>query len=292
MPGHNSVVRSPTVRRRRLASELRKLREAAGLTIEQVARSLECSSSKISRIETASVSPTSRDVRDMLQLYGVSGERLEELREIARESRQKGGGLYAEYRDLPWVTMADLELEAESIHMYSPLVVPGLLQTPDYARAVLRAVRIDLRPHREEIDRRVEFRRQRQKLLTERLLGDDPPALWMVLDEAVLRRLVGGREVMRAQLEHLCEVAEPSNMALQVLPFSAGAHPGLDGNFAVIRPGSVHPDVVFIETHKRDLYHEDADVIRRYAQLFDYLQAAALDPGETVAFIASVAKQL
>jgi transcriptional regulator with XRE-family HTH domain len=292
MANRSSTVRSPTVRRRRLANELRRLREAAGLTIEQVAETLECSSSKISRIETASVNAIPRDVRDMLQLYGVTGDQLEELRQLAREARQKDG-LYLEYRDIPNVTMADLEAAASSIHQYQALLIPGFLQTADYARAVLRAIRVDLRSRPEEIERRVEFRLERQALLRERLAQEDPPSIWVVLDEAALRRPIGGREVMRAQLERLSEVAELSNIALQVLPFSVSAHAGLDGEFTVMSfPDPVHPDVVFIENSTRDLYLEDADAIRRYVQIFDHLRATALDTAESLAFLIEVAKEL
>ncbi len=252
--------RTPTVGRRRLATELRKLRDVAGLTIEDVAARLECSSSKISRIETASVRPTPRDVRDMLQIYGVTGQRLDELQQIAREARQKGG-LYAEFQNLSYKTLGELEADAESVDMYSESLVPGVFQIADYARAVLRAIRLDLKPH--------------------------------VLDEAALRRLVGGREVMRAQIDHLRELAGLSNVTLQVLPFSVGAHAGMDGAFTVISfPDPFVPDVVFIENTTSDLYLEDAGAIRRYVQSFDHLRAAALDPGESVAFLTNVAKEL
>ncbi len=260
--------RTQTVGRRRLATELRKLRDAAGLTIEDVAARLDCSSSKVSRIETASVRPTPRDVRDMLQIYGVTGQRLDELQQIAREARQKGG-LYAQFQNLSYKTLCDLEADAESVDMYSALLVPGLLQIPDYARAVLRAVCLHLKPQPEEIERRVEFRLLRQARLTEK----ERPALWVVLDEAALRRLVGGREVMRAQLDHLREVAA---LSFTVISF----------------PDPFVPDVVFIENTTSDLYLEDAGAIRRYVQSFDHLRAAALDPGESVAFLTNVAKEL
>jgi transcriptional regulator with XRE-family HTH domain len=280
--------RNPTVRRRRLANELRRFREASGLTIEQVAERLECSSSKVSRLETAKASPTPRDVRDMLQIYGVTGQRLEDLLQMAREARQKSD-LYTEFQDISYKrTMADLEVEAEFINQYSALLVPGFLQIPDYARATLRAIRIKEEPG--EIERRVEFRLARQKVLTQ---PDATVALWVVLDEAALRRQVGGREVMRTQLERLTEAAELPNITLQVLPFSAGAHAGMDGEFTIIGfPDPVDPGVVFIENSTRDLYLEDDGAIRRYRQLFDHLRAAALDPSESVAFIVNMAKEL
>jgi len=270
-----------------LANELRQLREAAGLTIEQVATELDCSPSKVSRIETASVSPTPRDVRDILHIYGVTGPQLEELPQFAREARQRGG-LYAEYRDIrSTATVAELEVEAETINEYSALLIPGVLQTADYARAVLRAIRV--KPQPEDIERRVEFRLARQARLTR----EDPRALWVVLDEAALRRLVGGREVMRAQLEHLGEAAGWPSVTMQVLPFSAGAHAGMDGEFTIIRfREAADPDVVYIENSTRDLYLEDSDAIRRYILMFDHLRAAALDPVESATFITNVAKEL
>jgi transcriptional regulator with XRE-family HTH domain len=276
---------SPTVRRRRLGAELRRLRDSAGLTIEQVADALECSHSKISRIETAQVSPTPRDVRDMLQIYGVVGDQSEELVTLARQARQKDWW-HAYGGDLP-VHMAGLEAEAHSIYMYSALLIPGLLQTGDYARAVMRAIRMDLRP--DEIDRRVEFRLMRQPLLDR----DDPPSLWAVLDEAALRRLIGGSEIMQAQLQRLCEVAEAPHVNLQVIPFGAGAHAGLDGSFNIIGfPNQADPEVIFIETATSDLYLEDAAAIRRYHQLFDHVRAQALDPTKSAELLAKVAEEV
>ncbi len=282
------VVRTPTVRRRRLANELRRLREATSLTIEQVAETLECSSSKVSRIETAQVSPAPRDVRDMLQLYGVTVERAEALLQLAREARQKAG-LYAEYKTLPFVIYAELEAAAESTNVYSAQGLPGFLQTADYAHAVLRAIRQDLRSQPEEIERRVGLRLARQ----DRLTKDHTPMAWVVLDEAVLRRVVGGRETMRAQLEHLGELADLPNVTLQVLPFSAGAHAGMDGSFYILNfPDTSDPDVVYIENTTSDLYLEDIGAIRRYEQLFNHLRAAALDPDESITFVANAAKGL
>lgn len=277
---------SPTVRRRRLASELRRLREANKLTLEQVAGRMEdISSSTISRIETARVSPGRRDVEALLDIYGVEGEQRGVLLKIAREARQKNW--LGAYSDLPFAVQADMEGAASSIRMYSALVVPGLLQTVDYARAVIGAIRVDL--GQDEIERRVELRKARQSILNR----DDSPALWVVLDEAVLRRVVGGPEAQRAQLQHLQEVTAIPGITLQVLPFSAGAHSGLDGEFTVIGfKEEADQDVVFIEITMRDLYLERADAIRRYNLLFDHLRAKALDPAHSAGFFAKVAKEL
>src|SRR5215216_5098427 len=201
--------RTPTIRRRRLAAELRRLREAAGLTIDQVAEALECSSSKISRIETEQVSATPRDVRDMLSLYGVEGQQRDALLQVSREARQKGW--WFQYRDLPEATLVGLEAAASSLRIWEPIRIPALFQTREYARASLRAVRPTL--NAEDIERRVELRLARQGLL----VHDNPPELWAVLDEAALQRPVGGHDVMANQLKRLIEAAELPNVTLQLL---------------------------------------------------------------------------
>jgi transcriptional regulator with XRE-family HTH domain len=279
MPGQ-----SPTVRRRRLGNELRRLRENASLTIDQVAKQLECSGSKVSRIETAQVGATTRDVRDMVELYGVTGRERDELIQIAREARRKGW--WYPFSDLPVATYVGLEAEATSTRMYTGFLVPGLLQTPDYAREVLHAIRPDLGP--EEIERRIEVRMARQPLLTQ----DDPLTLWAVLDEGGLRRVIGGQEVMRKQLLRLAEATALPNVTLQVLPFRAGAHAGLDGPFTIIgfREPADH-DVVFMENTMSDLYLEERDEIRRYSMLFEHICAAANKPDDSAAFFARVAEE-
>lgn len=276
---------SPTVRRRRLASELRRLREEAGLTIEEVAERMEVSSSKISRIETARVSTPPRDVRDLLDIYEITGPQRQGLLTIAREARQKNW--LDAYSDLPFAAATDMELAASSIRIYSGLVVPGVLQVADYARAVLRAIRMDLEP--QQIEHRVELRRRRHSFL----VRGEYPAFSVVLDEAALRRVVGGPEVMRAQLQHLVETASISNVTLQVLPFAAGAHAGMDGEFTLFSfVETADHDVVYIENTTSDVYREDSDAIRRYNSLFDHLKAKALDPAHSVEFLAKVAKEL
>lgn len=283
MPG-----RSPTVRRRRLGLELRRLREAAHLTLEQAAERLEFSTAKLSRIENAQVTATPLDVRGMLEIYEADAELRDALVQMAREARQKGWW-QPDYGDLPIATRVGLETAAASISQYSGLLVPGLLQVSDYARAVLRAIRLDLKPQPEEIERRVELRMARQSILTQ----DAPPAIWMVLDEAALRRPVGGRKVMREQLQHLTEMAAVRNVTLQVLPYAAGEHPGLDGGFCIIGfPERGDPDVVYIETTTSDLYLELADAINRYTLLFDHIRAVALSPVESVEFLANMTREL
>jgi transcriptional regulator with XRE-family HTH domain len=275
---------SSAVWRRRLALELRKLREGAGLTIEDVATRLECSSSKISRIETAHVSATPRDVRDMLELYQVTGQQRDELVQLAREAKQRTW--LRAYSDLPFAALVGLEAAAASLRMYSVLNIPGPLQTEDYAQAGLRAIRPDL-PDK-EIRRRVELRLARQRFLRQ----DDPVNLSVVLDEAVLHRPVGGTDVMRKQLEHLLELTALPNVRLAVLPFAVGAHAAMDGEFTIVGFRDPRdPDTVFIENTTHDTYLEDPDDIRRYTSLFEQVQAAAMGLRESTEFIAKITEE-
>lgn len=276
--------RSPTVRRRRLGLELRRLREHAGLTIDYVADRLECSASKISRIETGHSGATPRDVRDMLEVYGVVGAECEELVQIARDARQKGW--WHPYSPVLTGAYVGLETEAKSIRAYEQQVVPGLLQTEEYARAMIRAARPDIAA--EEVERRVHVRMRRQSLLDQ----DDPVDLWVVLDESVLSRPVGGDAVMRRQMDRLVEAAELANVTLQVLPFEAGAHAGMDGTFAILNfPEKVDTDVVFAENATGGLFLEKSEELRKYHFIFDHIRAAALRPEESVSLIARLAKE-
>lgn len=270
--------RSPEVRRRRLGTELRELREEAGLTIEQLAARLEMSVSKVSRIETGQVGATPRDVRDMATIYGVQGQRLDNLMQLARETR--GKPLWSEYRDMN-LGFAAYEAEASAILMFEVAKLPGLLQTRDYARAIIRAVRTDLPP--DKVERRVEFRMQRQALLDE----PESPRLWAVIDEAVLHREVGGRETMRGQLEYLIKRAELPHVILQVLPFSAGEHPGVDGPFIIIRfPEKTDRDMVYLEHAGVEHWLDGDDAVALHMSLFDHLRAAALKPDDSLKLLA------
>ena len=277
--------RSPTVRERRLARSLRQLREGAGLTIEEVAEKLEISASTVSRMETAQVGVRPRDLGFLLDMYEVSGPEREQLLQIARERRQQRW--WQEYADLPNIAVAGLEAEASTIWQYSTQLVPGLLQTEAYARAVLEAIRLDAEPG--DIERRLELRLHRQTVLT----SENPPEYWVVLDEAVARRQVGGPVVMAQQLQHLIEAAKQPKVTLQVLPFSSGQHAGMDGEFTILHYGeSADPDVVYIENTGGDMYLEEREVTRRYSKLFDHLRAAAQNPGESIRTLGSIQSQL
>src|SRR5215469_1247580 len=244
---------SPAVRRRRLALELRRLREAARLTCEEVADHLECSASKISRMETGRVSVSPRDVRDMLDLYRVPQEQREGLVQLARDSRQKGWWhAYSDAMQPHFATYVGLESAASEIRIYEVSVIPGLLQTEEYARAVVRAAMMNS-PH-EDIERRVALAMARQPALTRA----DPLKIWTVLDEAALRRCVGGPRVMRPQLEHLLVQAAMPNVQLQVIPFAAGAHPGMGRPFVIlVFSDLIDTDVVYLEDLASALWVED-----------------------------------
>jgi transcriptional regulator with XRE-family HTH domain len=276
---------SPTVRRRRLASELRRLREASQLTIDEVGEKLECSASKISRIETGHVGVTPRDVRDMLELYAIDEDQREALVQLSREARKKGW--WHAYNEVFTGSFVGLESDASALHTFQALLVPGLLQTEDYMRAVIRAIRPD---HGEdEVNKRVAGRVARQKMLTD----PQPPEYWAIIDEAVLHRTVGGPAIMRAQLLRLIEVSDLPHVTLQVVQFGAGAHAGMENPFLILGfPEPADPDVVYVENTTSGSYLEEPSDVYRYTLMFDHLRASALNPAETLRMVRQAADGL
>lgn len=275
---------SPTVRRRRLGAELRRYRELAGLTIDHVAERLDCSASKISRVETGQTGSSPRDVRDMLALYGVDGAELEELLAVARETRQRGW--WQPYGSVLTGAFIGFEAAAQQIRSYEAQCVPGLLQTEAYARNLMQIGTIGRSP--DEIDSRVRVRMERQALLTQ----EDPVDLWCVLDEAALLRPVGGAEVMDEQLDRLVAAAELPHVTLQVLPLNIGAHPGMEGSFVLLSfPDDGDPDTVYVTMSTGGVFQEKPDDLARYSMIFDCLQRMALPPEDSAAFIATMAKE-
>jgi transcriptional regulator with XRE-family HTH domain len=272
-----------TVRRRRLAHEMLQFREDARLTREEVAERMDWHPTKLWRIETARSGVTTADLRHLLEIYGVTEiRRRDALIALARNARQRGW--WTSYGDALAGSYVPLEAEATSIRTYEPTYIPGLLQTEDYTRAVMR---VGLYGTPDEIDRRVTVRMMRQQLHKR----DEPPALWAVIDEAALRRPVGGRDVMCAQLDHLIEMSERSHVRLQVLPLSVGAHPSMGGAF-VILDYAAEPSIIYLETPTDGLYLEKREQIDRYNVIFDDLRAEALGPDASLRFIATVSDEI
>jgi transcriptional regulator with XRE-family HTH domain len=267
------------VRRILLGSQLRRLREDRGVTREAAGYSIRASESKISRMELGRVSFKARDVADLLTLYGVSDEaEREPLLELARESNR--AGWWHNYSDvLPgWFqTYVGLEGAASHIHTYEVQFVHGLLQTEDYAHAVVTAGHQADLPC-EEVDRRVALRQERQKLL----LGERAPEFTCVLDETALRRPFGGRAVMDAQLRHLAELSERPNVRIQVVPFEHGGHPAESGAFTLLRfPEDGLNDVVYLEQLTSALYLDKKEEVGQYDGVMRRLMESSLSPAQT-----------
>jgi hypothetical protein len=276
---------NPTVRRRRLGQELRRLRELKGMTAEEVAGRLLVSQSKISRLENGRRSISQRDVRDLCGVYEVEDQRVvESLMQMAKDSRQQGW--WHSFGDIPYSVYIGLETDAASLRVYDPQVVPGLLQTRAYAQALIRGALPETAPA--DIDKRVQVRMRRQERIS---AAENPLRLWTVLDEAALRRVVGGRAVMREQLEHLVEQSQLPHVTVQVIPFEMGAHPGLNGQYAILEfPDAADSSVVYIEGVTSDLYLEKANDVRKYSVLYEHLRAQALNVEQSRQFIADMAK--
>lgn len=259
---------NPTVRRRRLGQELRRLRELKGMTAEEVAERLLVSQSKISRLENGRRSISQRDVRDLCGVYDVEDKRIvDSLMEMARDSRQQGW--WHTFGDIPYSVYIGLETDAESLRVYEPQIVTGLLQTRPYAEALVRGALPETSA--DEIEKRVEVRiRRQERITTER----NPLRLWVVLDEAALHRVVGSRLVMREQLEHLIELSELPHVTVQVLPFEVGAHPGINGQYAILEfADAADSSVVYLEGVTSDLYLEKAQDVQKYAVMYEHLRA-------------------
>ncbi|MFG1875005.1 helix-turn-helix domain-containing protein [Sphaerisporangium sp. NPDC049003] len=275
------------MRRRRLASELRRIRKEAGLTAEAVAERLELDPSWVSRVETGRRGIRAIDLRALLDVYNIHGTAREELLVLARQARQRGwwhsfGDVIPEW----FQVFVGLEAEASELRSYDTELVPGLLQTPDYYRGYIRTAPMASSP--EEIDRKIDFRQARQARITDA----NPLQLWAVMNEAVIRRPVGGTTTMRAQLLHLTEASERPNVTLQVLPFAAGPHPAMDGGFVILGfPEAPDPDVVYLENQVGSLYLEEPTGVDRYNLVFNHLRAKALDPDQTRSLFAQASKE-
>jgi hypothetical protein len=277
------AARVPTVPQRVLAAALERHRDNAGLTRDDVARALEWSAMKPYRIETARTAVSPGDIRELALLYKLDDAATEQLVALARQAKRPGWwrGM-AEALPSGFAVHLELESTARGIRTFAEQFVPGLWQTEEYARAVLGARSVTSAP--EQIERQVTVRMRRQQVLDR----DDPPPpeMWTVLDEAVIRRVVGGRDVMRAQLERLREISADPWVTLQVLPFSAGAHMAAYGAFSLFDPSDpAFPVTASTDRPAGTLIEDDPSSIDQYTRIFDHLRATALNPAESRALI-------
>jgi transcriptional regulator with XRE-family HTH domain len=278
---------TPPVRRRLLGASLRRFREQAGFTLDDAARVLECDRSKISRIETGQRGIRPKELRELLAEYGVDQHGANALATIARQASQAGWWqTYGRVLDDAYQDFISLEASADAVWTYEAQLVPGLLQTEDYARAIAAASLVaESQDQREQY---VQARLTRQQILTR----DAPLQLWAILSEGALRQLVGGPQVMQAQLRYLNEVAtsRPS-VNLQVLPFAAGAHAATSGPFVIMKfPEAPDLGVIYLEGQTGGIYLESPGEVARYTLSFEHLRASALSTAATMRLIDEVAR--
>jgi Domain of unknown function (DUF5753)/Helix-turn-helix domain len=277
-----------TVLRMMLGAQLRRFREAADIAPDRAGYAIRASRSKISRMEHGRVSFKERDVADLLTVYGVTDDEVRAgLLSLARQANAQGW--WAQYGDIlpDWFeAYLGLEESASLIRTYELQFVHGLLQTEAYARAVTA---LGHSPESgDDIERRVSLRMKRQDLLT----SSDPPRMWSVMDEAALRRPLGGRKVMRAQLGHLLEVTTLPTITLQVMPFRHGGHAGAGGSFTVLRFGEPDlPDIVYLEQLTSALYLDRRAHVDHYMEVMNHLSADALTPAETARFLRDIVRE-
>lgn len=278
------MAQAPTLQRLHLGQELRRLREQAGLSADQAAAELECDRSKVSRIELGRQGITLGEVKLLLTLYGVGEREGARIVEVARDAKKRVSS-----EPVPeWIrTYVSAEREAESIQKFEVELVPGLLQTEAYTRAVTLAA--DPTRKKEDVERLVGIRRERQR----RLHGERPPRLHVVMNEAVIRRLVGGSSVLRDQLERLVELAALPTVSLQLLPFDVGAHAAMGTSFSVLAlPAPQSAQVVYMEDIWSGTYVSRPEEITAYTDCFERLCTSALDERATVSMIKKAAGEL
>jgi transcriptional regulator with XRE-family HTH domain len=280
------VTYSPTVRRRRLSALLRQLRDEAELSATEVARQLEWPTSKVTRIERNEWKlPSKRDVRDLLDVYGVSDpERRSAIETLAAQGRERGW--WEAFGDVLGPALAGFEAEASKILTYKSLLVPGLLQTREYAAEVFRGGQV---VEDSLIDRRVEARMARQQILDQ----PSPPLLWAIIDEAALTKHVGGVDIMRAQLRHIIEMAARPNIAVQVVPDAVGAHSAMENAFQILEfDAPEDATLVHVELITSDLFLEDAEQVNSYTLVYDHVRGSALGADASVVYLAELVKEL
>ncbi|MDQ3990602.1 MAG: helix-turn-helix domain-containing protein, partial [Actinomycetota bacterium] len=268
----------PTLRAQWLGQQLRALRESAGMTLKQAGEYLQRDGSMVSRFETAEYPIRRGDVLALLDLYGVSEERTRDgLIRLSEDVWRKGWwDAYANTVDRRYIDLLWLDARAERLRTYGAMLVPGLLQTREYAETLIRNMATADTPEG-QIGKMIELRMTRQQMLG----GDAPISFAAVVDESVLRRVIGGPEVMRGQLAQLREVAERPNVELRVLPLPRGEHAGLDGSFWLYEMPDPYPDVAYVDTLAGALYVEEDTAVDRFRQAYDHLSAMALGGEES-----------
>lgn len=273
----------PTVRMRRLASELRRLRAAAGMSREDVAERTDINVATLYRLETARGRPQRRTMTSLLDIYEVDGDERTELLNLLKAAGEKGW-LQPYFSSIPeeYSMYIQLESEAEGVRNYESLLVPGLLQTPAYARATTQGESPGATA--ELIDLQSQIRESRQALLRR----ENPLTLWAIVDEAALRRVVGGPDVMREQYEHLLSMISLPNVTFQIVPFEAGSHPGMLGGFTLMDFAAPDPTVVCLETIAGTLFQEGEVEVSGCTMRYDHLRAAALSPASSARLVADM----
>ncbi|MFC4335497.1 helix-turn-helix domain-containing protein [Salininema proteolyticum] len=281
---------SPTVRRRRIGTTLREMRLKAERTAQEAADVLECTTSTIYRMESGNVGIKPRDIRKLAEIYGQDPDspEIQEITRIAGESRRRGW--WARYSDsiLPaYSTYVGLESGASNLNVYDGLIINGLLQTEDYARATFA---LATEEGKDLMEKRIQLRLERQERL------DRDLNIWNIVDEAALRRIVGGPGTMAKQLQHLLDMTEKESVNVQVLPLAAGTYPGMLGSFTIMEFGEEtegyrHPEVVYVESHNGDIY-EEGESVRPFQTVFNNLRSIAMGPVESRKFIRRCLKDI
>jgi transcriptional regulator with XRE-family HTH domain len=288
LPGGGSALGDPTVLKILLGAQLRRLREQAGVTRDDAGYHIRASGSKISRLELGRVSFKERDVSDLLDLYEVDATTKEQLVQLTAEANATPW--WQKYKEVvpDWFHVyVGLEEAATLIRVYEVQFVPGLLQTEDYARAVVMQGSPHLAP--EEVDSRVAVRMGRQKLFAR----DTPPRLWAIVDEAALRRPMGGREVLSGQVKRLIHAISEPNITLQVMPFKYGGHAAEGGAFTMMRfPEADLPDMVYMEYLTGAHYIDRPDDVEKYAAVMERLSVAGTSPEKTRDILNEILKEI
>jgi hypothetical protein len=280
-----------SVYRRQLSAQLKELHEQSGKTLAEVGQVIEVNQGSLSRIMNGDRGTSPVLVKAMLDCYGVTDPAVrEDILDLVRADQAQRQKWWRKYSAVINTTQyggyLELEQSATSLRSYEPQLIPGLLQTPEYARQVITAMRVDL--DAKQVDALVDVRMKRQALLAR----DDAPKLWAVIDEAALRRISGAPTVLKGQVEHLLDLEPRTNITLQLLPFDAGFHPGLYGSFMLMGFPEPNPDVVWVENLTNSVYFEGSEDVGRYTEVFDHLRATALGPPETRSRIKDMIKEL